>query len=72
MKYSSNELKQEIFPSVATGETSIQSLGLTEPNAGSDSTSIETCAERDGDVYVINGQNKSCTLKRWLSAQTIP
>jgi acyl-CoA dehydrogenase len=56
VKYGSDELKQEILPSVATGETSIQSFGLTEPNAGSDSTSIETRAEREGDEYVINGQ----------------
>lgn len=31
------------------GEESIQAFGLTEPNAGSDSTSVETRAERDGD-----------------------
>jgi acyl-CoA dehydrogenase len=56
VKYGSDTLKQEILPSVATGETAIQSLGLTEPNAGSDSTSIETRAERDGDEYIIDGQ----------------
>jgi acyl-CoA dehydrogenase len=62
VKYGSDELKREILPLVAAGETSIQSFGLTEPNAGSDSTSIETRAERvehaDGnaDEYVINGQ----------------
>lgn len=56
VKYGSDALKREVLPSVAAGETSIQSFGLTEPNAGSDSTSIETRAERDGDEYVINGQ----------------
>jgi acyl-CoA dehydrogenase len=56
VKYGSDTLKQEVLPSVATGETAVQSLGLTEPNAGSDSTSIETRAERDGDEYVIDGQ----------------
>ncbi len=56
VKYGSDMLKQEVLPSVATGETSIQAFGLTEPNAGSDSTSIETRAERDGDEYVIDGQ----------------
>ncbi|WP_435181085.1 acyl-CoA dehydrogenase family protein [Halorussus sp. AFM4] len=56
VKYGSEELKSELLPDVAAGETAIQAFGLTEPNAGSDSTSIETRAERDGDEYVINGQ----------------
>jgi acyl-CoA dehydrogenase len=56
VKYGSEELKADLLPAVAEGETSIQSFGLTEPNAGSDSTSIETRAERDGDEYVVNGQ----------------
>jgi acyl-CoA dehydrogenase len=54
-------MKSELLPEIAAGETAIQSLGLTEPNAGSDSTSIETVAEREGDGYVINGQ------KIWIS-----
>jgi len=56
VKYAHEGLKQELLPAVAAGEQSIQAFGLTEPNAGSDSTSIETFAERDGDEYVINGQ----------------
>jgi acyl-CoA dehydrogenase len=56
VKYAHEELKEELLPAVAAGEQSIQAFGLTEPNAGSDSTSIETFAERDGDEYVINGQ----------------
>ncbi|MEY7851746.1 acyl-CoA dehydrogenase family protein [Natrarchaeobius sp. A-rgal3] len=59
--YGSEELKSELLPAVARGETSIQAFGLTEPNAGSDSTSIETSAVRDGDEYVVNGQ------KIWIS-----
>ena len=61
VKYGSEEMKSELLPKVARGEKSIQAFGLTEPNAGSDSTSIETTAERDGDEYVINGQ------KIWIS-----
>ncbi len=61
VKYASEELKSELLPAVARGETSIQAFGLTEPNAGSESTAIETTAERDGDEYVINGQ------KIWIS-----
>ena len=56
VKYGSEELKSELLPRVADGRASIQAFGLTEPNAGSDSTSIETRAEKDGDEYVINGQ----------------
>ncbi|MFC6734182.1 MULTISPECIES: acyl-CoA dehydrogenase family protein [unclassified Haladaptatus] len=61
VKYGSDELKADLLPKVADGRKAIQSLGLTEPNAGSDSTSIETTATRDGDEYVIDGQ------KIWIS-----
>lgn len=61
VKYGSEELKAELLPKVARGEVSIQSFGLTEPNAGSDSTAIDTHAERDGDEFVIDGQ------KIWIS-----
>ena len=56
VEYASEDLKRELLPDVAAGEASIQAFGLTEPNAGSNSTAIETRAERDGDEYVINGQ----------------
>ncbi|KAB1185470.1 MULTISPECIES: acyl-CoA dehydrogenase family protein [Haloferax] len=56
VRYGSEEMKEELLPSVANGDTAIQSFGLTEPNAGSDSTSIETFAKKQGDEYVINGQ----------------
>jgi len=59
--YGSEEMKADLLPKVARGETSIQAFGLTEPNAGSDSTSIETSAVREGDEYVIDGQ------KIWIS-----
>lgn len=61
VKYGSEEMKADLLPAVARGEKSIQAFGLTEPNAGSESTSIETTAERDGDEFVINGQ------KIWIS-----
>jgi acyl-CoA dehydrogenase len=47
VKYADEDLKEDLLPDVAAGETSIQAFALTEPNAGSDSTSIETFAERD-------------------------
>jgi acyl-CoA dehydrogenase len=61
VRYGSEEQKEAVLPGMANGDVSLQSLCLTEPNAGSDSTSIETRAERDGDEYVINGQ------KIWIS-----
>ncbi|WP_332900308.1 acyl-CoA dehydrogenase family protein [Haladaptatus sp. CMSO5] len=61
VKYGSEAMKTDLLPKVAAGEKAIQSLGLTEPNAGSDSTSIETTAVKEGDEYVINGQ------KIWIS-----
>ncbi|MFC6764895.1 acyl-CoA dehydrogenase family protein [Natrinema soli] len=47
VEYASEELKRDLLPRVADGEASIQAFGLTEPNAGSNSTAIETRAERD-------------------------
>lgn len=53
-KYGSPELAQEILPGVATG-TIHAAFGVTEPDAGTDTTSIRTRAVRDGDEYVIHG-----------------
>jgi acyl-CoA dehydrogenase len=61
VKYGSEQLKADLLPKVARGEVSIQAFGLTEPNAGSDSTAMETRAEKAGDEYVIDGQ------KIWIS-----
>lgn len=54
-RYGSEELKAELLPAFASGEQAVQSMALTEPNAGSDTLSIETRAERDDGTYVING-----------------
>ncbi len=56
VKYGSEEMKSDLLPRVAEGDARIQAFGLTEPNAGSDSTSIETRAERTDDGYVVNGK----------------
>lgn len=48
------EQKRAWLPQMASGEFR-GSLGLTEPNAGSDLQAIRTVAKRDGDDYVING-----------------
>ncbi|MCY4729945.1 acyl-CoA/acyl-ACP dehydrogenase [Natronomonas gomsonensis] len=56
VKYGSEEQKERLLPDIAAGDTSIQAFCLTEPNSGSDSTSIETRAEREGGEWVISGQ----------------
>jgi acyl-CoA dehydrogenase len=61
LNYASDDLKEELLPELADGEVAVQSLGLTEPNAGSDSTAMETRARREGEEYVIAGQ------KIWIS-----
>ena len=53
-KYGSAELVAEVLPRVASGELHV-AFGVTEPDAGTDTTKIRTRAERDGDEYVITG-----------------
>jgi acyl-CoA dehydrogenase len=53
-KYGSPELAAEVLPRVASGDLHV-AFGVTEPDAGTDTTQIRTRAERDGDEYVING-----------------
>ena len=53
-KYGSTELVAEVLPRVASGELHV-AFGVTEPDAGTDTTKIRTRAERDGDEYVITG-----------------
>jgi acyl-CoA dehydrogenase len=56
LKHGSAEQKQRYLPGIASGEVRLQAFGVTEPNAGSETTRIETMAVRKGDRYVINGQ----------------
>src|SRR4051812_40412894 len=56
LRHASEEQKQKYLPKIASGELRLQAFGVTEPNAGSDTTRIETRAIRKGDVYVVNGQ----------------
>ncbi|MBL8302948.1 MAG: acyl-CoA dehydrogenase family protein, partial [Ideonella sp.] len=53
-RHGTEEQKAHYLPRMATGELRA-SLGLTEPNAGSDLQAIRTVARRDGDDYVVNG-----------------
>jgi acyl-CoA dehydrogenase len=56
LKHGSEEQKQAYLPGIASGEIRLQAFGVTEPEAGTDTTSLRTTAVRDGDEYVINGR----------------
>jgi acyl-CoA dehydrogenase len=56
LRHGSDEQKRQWLPKIATGEVRLQAFGVTEPTAGTDTTSISTTATRRGDRYVINGQ----------------
>jgi acyl-CoA dehydrogenase len=56
LRHGSDEQKQRFLPSIANGQTRLQAFGVTEPDAGSETTRIQTTAVRKGDRYVINGQ----------------
>jgi acyl-CoA dehydrogenase len=56
LRHGSEEQKQRYLPAIARGELRLQAFGVTEPNAGSETTRIETAAVRRGDRYVANGQ----------------
>lgn len=56
VRHGSEEQKQRYLPAIARGELRLQSFGVTEPNAGTDTTRITTTAVRKGDRYIINGQ----------------
>ncbi len=53
--HGSDELKATYLPPVASGELHV-AFGVTEPDAGTDTTKITTRAVRDGDAYVVNGR----------------
>src|SRR5918996_1365122 len=55
LRHGSAEQRHTYLPAIATGEVRLQAFGVTEPDAGSDTTRITTFAERRGDIYVING-----------------
>jgi acyl-CoA dehydrogenase len=61
LRHGSSAQKQRYLPKIATGELRLQSMGVTEPSTGTDTTRIKTTAVRDGDRYRINGQ------KVWIS-----
>jgi acyl-CoA dehydrogenase len=56
LRHGSEGQKREYLPGIASGEIRLQAFGVTEPEAGTDTTSLSTTAVRDSDRYVINGR----------------
>ena len=61
LRHGSEQQKALYLPKIASGEWRLQSMGVTEPSTGTDTTKIKTTAVKKGDRYVINGQ------KVWIS-----
>src|SRR5947208_2119547 len=56
LRHGSLDQKQRYLPGIARGELRLQAFGVTEPDAGSETTRLKTTAVRRGDCYVVNGQ----------------
>jgi acyl-CoA dehydrogenase len=69
VKYGSEEMKQKYLPAVARGELHV-AFGVTEPDAGTDTTSIKTAARREGDQYIVRGR-KVWTTKALQSERVL-
>jgi acyl-CoA dehydrogenase len=61
LRHGSKAQKEFYLPKIASGDLRLQSMGVTEPTTGTDTTKIKTTAVKKGDRYVINGQ------KVWIS-----
>jgi acyl-CoA dehydrogenase len=61
LKHGSEAQKQKYLPGIAEGALRLQSMAVTEPTTGTDTTQLKTTAVREGDRYVVNGQ------KVWIS-----
>src|SRR5438552_2651080 len=56
LRHGSEEQKRAYLPRIASAELRLQAFGVTEPEAGTDTTSITTTALRHGNRYIVNGQ----------------
>lgn len=61
LRHGSEDQKQKYLPKIAAGELRLQSMAVTEPTTGTDTTKLKTMAVKKGDRYVVNGQ------KVWIS-----
>jgi len=56
LRHGNEEQKRRYLPGIAKGEIRLQAFGVTEPEAGSETTRLRTTATRKGDRYVVNGK----------------
>ncbi|ATO21156.1 acyl-CoA dehydrogenase (plasmid) [Acinetobacter sp. LoGeW2-3] len=56
LRHGSKAQKELYLPKIATGEWRLQTMGVTEPTTGTDTTKIKTTAVKKGDRYIVNGQ----------------
>ncbi len=56
LRHGSDEQKQRYLPGIASGAVRLQAFGVTEPDAGSETTRLRTSAVKRGDRYIVNGQ----------------
>jgi acyl-CoA dehydrogenase len=61
LRHGSQEQKQRYLPGIASGKLRLQSMAVTEPTTGTDTTRLKTTAVKQGDKYVVQGQ------KVWIS-----
>jgi acyl-CoA dehydrogenase len=61
LRHGSDAQKREYLPKIASGKLRLQSMAVTEPTTGTDTTKLKTTAVRHGDRYIVNGQ------KVWIS-----
>ena len=61
LRHGSDAQKKLYLPKIASGELRLQSMAVTEPSTGTDTTQLKTTAVKKGDRYIVNGQ------KVWIS-----
>ena len=61
LRHGSKAQKEQYLPKIAAGALRLQSMAVTEPTTGTDTTKLKTTAVKHGDRYVVNGQ------KVWIS-----
>lgn len=61
VRHGSEAQRRDYLPRIATGALRMQSMAVTEPTTGTDTTKLKTTAIRKGDRYIVNGQ------KVWIS-----